>query len=310
MSNPWFRFYHRAIDDEKLRLLAFEDRWHFVGLLCLKASGLLDEPPSDLRRRKVAIKIGVSPDTLDEIIRRLAEVGLIDAAWNPIAWDALQFTGDSSTDRVRKHREKKKLEAVRNENETSTRRVGNVSETPMKRYQPVSVTPPDTETESDPDSDPDRYSDKQSSFARDTRNHTALADIVASRRADICAAAGITDETRTPGLLSLAEPIRWLERGCDIDLDIIPTLQGMALRGRPITSWAYCSQAIFDAHSRRMAPPPPIEALPSRPPPIRRRTIGEAGADVIRKLREQEHDEDVRRNRDSGGHVEIIPPER
>ena len=37
MKMPWFRLYHRMIDDEKLRLLAFEDRWHFVAPTTCKA---------------------------------------------------------------------------------------------------------------------------------------------------------------------------------------------------------------------------------------------------------------------------------
>lgn len=40
---PWLRLYHRIIDDDKMRLLAFEDRWHFIALLCLKREGVLDE---------------------------------------------------------------------------------------------------------------------------------------------------------------------------------------------------------------------------------------------------------------------------
>jgi hypothetical protein len=55
----WFRLYHRIVDDEKLRLLAFEDRWHFVALCCLKADGLLDTPNDSLRSRKIAVKQGV-----------------------------------------------------------------------------------------------------------------------------------------------------------------------------------------------------------------------------------------------------------
>lgn len=80
MGEPlkWFRMYAESVDDEKLRLLAFEDRWHFVALLCCKAQGLLDgEDP--LMRRKVAVKLGLAMRELDECARRLAEVGLIDA---------------------------------------------------------------------------------------------------------------------------------------------------------------------------------------------------------------------------------------
>lgn len=105
-SLPWFRLYHRMVDDEKLRLLAFEDRWHFVALCCLKAGGLLDEPISDLRSRKIAVKLGVQVRELEEIGRRLSEVGLVDAELCPLAWDELQKVSDSSTERSRKSRQK------------------------------------------------------------------------------------------------------------------------------------------------------------------------------------------------------------
>lgn len=109
-TNPWFRLYTETVDDEKLRLLAFEDRWHFVALLCCKGAGLLDSGDNDqLLRRKLAVKLGLSPRELEEVARRLEEVGLIDAeTFQPLAWDDRQFKSDSSTARVRKYREKMK----------------------------------------------------------------------------------------------------------------------------------------------------------------------------------------------------------
>lgn len=108
-SLSWFRMYAEAVDDEKLRLLAFEDRWHFVALLCCKATGFLDEP-DHLTRRKVAIKLGVDLATLDEIARRLAEVGLIDReTLLPLAWNTRQFRSDHDTttaERQRRYRER------------------------------------------------------------------------------------------------------------------------------------------------------------------------------------------------------------
>lgn len=104
---PWFRMYHEALDDEKLRLLACEDRWHFVALLCCKAKGILDEGGS-LLRRKVAVKLGLSTNELDEVARRLAEVGLINSSTlQPLAWDERQMQSDSSYERVKRHREKR-----------------------------------------------------------------------------------------------------------------------------------------------------------------------------------------------------------
>jgi len=107
-QNPWFRFYTEAIDDHKLRLLAFEDRWHFVALLCCKGQGILDNNPQFLQR-SVAVKLGVQVRELEEIARRLSEVGLIDAeTLQPVAWDERQFVSDSSKERTRAWRDRKK----------------------------------------------------------------------------------------------------------------------------------------------------------------------------------------------------------
>jgi len=117
----WFRLYSRIVDDEKLRLLAFEDRWHFVALCCLRSSGLLLEPDSDLRTRKIAVKLGIQVRELEEISRRLREVGLVDEHLIPCGWDELQYRSDNSTDRVQKYREKQRR--------NKAKRQGNVSAT-------------------------------------------------------------------------------------------------------------------------------------------------------------------------------------
>jgi len=114
---PWFRMYSEAVDDEKLRLLAFEDRWHFVAILCCKAKGILDVP-ENLLLRKVAVKLGVDLRTLEEVIRRLSEVGLIDKnTLQPLAWNERQYVSDSSTERVKAYRER--VKRSRNVSETA-----------------------------------------------------------------------------------------------------------------------------------------------------------------------------------------------
>lgn len=111
MSNmPWFRAYTEMVDDEKLRLLAFEDRWHYVALLCLKGQGVLDSGDT-LMLRKVAVKLGLDLRTLDDVVRRLSEVGLIDQdTLQPLAWDKRQMKSDSSAERVARFRARKKQE--------------------------------------------------------------------------------------------------------------------------------------------------------------------------------------------------------
>lgn len=110
---PWFRTYTRMVDDDKLKLLAFEDRWHFVALLCLKGEGLLDKGDAPaLLMRKVAVKLGLDVRSLEEVARRLAEVGLIEqATLQPTKWATLQMRSDTDTtaaERKRRQRQRKK----------------------------------------------------------------------------------------------------------------------------------------------------------------------------------------------------------
>lgn len=107
---PWLRLYTETVDDEKLRLLAFEDRWHFIALLCCKGSGLLDAGDSpELLRRKVGVKLGLDARALDAALLRLSEVGLIDLeSLQPLAWEDRQMRSDSSRDRVRSFRERQR----------------------------------------------------------------------------------------------------------------------------------------------------------------------------------------------------------
>ena len=95
---PWFRMYSEAVDDAKLKLIAPSDRWYFVALLCCKCQGLLDESDVDpLRDRKVAVKLDLTLAELEELKRRLVEVGLTDGDLQPKAWASRQFrTSDRS----------------------------------------------------------------------------------------------------------------------------------------------------------------------------------------------------------------------
>jgi len=131
---PWFRMYHEALDDEKLGLLAFEDRWHFVALLCLKCRGVLDsEPDIEMLQRKVSLKMGLTLAELEKVSHRLARMGLIDPeTFQPVAWDERQMQSDSSTERVQAYRERTKQ---------------------VKRFSNVTVTAQDTDTDKEEDID-------------------------------------------------------------------------------------------------------------------------------------------------------------
>lgn len=108
---PWFRAYTKMVDDEKLRLLAFEDRWHFIAILCLKGQGVLDAN-DPLMMRKAAVKMGLDLRSLEEVARRLAEVGLIEqATLQPLKWESLQQRSDAdptATERKQRQRQRER----------------------------------------------------------------------------------------------------------------------------------------------------------------------------------------------------------
>jgi hypothetical protein len=128
----WFRYYSDAVDNYKLRLISYEDRWHYTAILCCKSQGLLDGKRPDFVKRAVSMKLGLRVTELDEVARRLSEVGLIEEKnLQPIGWNERQFVSDNSTPRSRKSRINKKS--------------CNVVSTLQQRHCNV----PDTDTETD-----------------------------------------------------------------------------------------------------------------------------------------------------------------
>jgi uncharacterized protein YdaU (DUF1376 family) len=74
------------------------------------------------------------------------------------------------------------------------------------------------------------------------------------------------DPANAPGMLAVGEPIRWLDSGCDLELDILPTIKQRAGSARPrsIRSWTYFTQAVAEAKADRERPMPVVEAAPTK----------------------------------------------
>jgi hypothetical protein len=127
--------YHEFAGDPNVQCLAFEDQRHFVMVLCFKASGFLDRemPSEDFRHRAIARALGLDSVQAGDAKRRLMEVGLVDANWQPTAWEKRQFKSDSSYDRVKKHRASKKEESKKEDTETDT--YPTVTETLLETFQ-------------------------------------------------------------------------------------------------------------------------------------------------------------------------------
>jgi hypothetical protein len=68
----------------------------------------------------------------------------------------------------------------------------------------------------------------------------------------------LANPVSAPNLLTLSEPLRWIEQGCDLQQDILPTIKARAARATPgmIRTWSYFTQAVVDAKARREQPLP------------------------------------------------------
>lgn len=101
----WLKLHAEICTDPKIRLLAFEDRWHYVALLCAKADGLLDDD-SPIRERLIRVHLGLAEVEAESLKKRLREVCLIDEDWCPTGWEKRQSTDPTGAERKRKQREK------------------------------------------------------------------------------------------------------------------------------------------------------------------------------------------------------------
>lgn len=129
---PWFRMYSDFLNDPKMISISFEDQRHFIGVLALKGEGTLDHACApELLTRIVAQRLWIDHAIIGEVKKRLVAAGLIDENWQPLAWEKRQARSDSSTERVRAHRQKAKK--ARKDDETLHERSGNNDETLQER---------------------------------------------------------------------------------------------------------------------------------------------------------------------------------
>ncbi|GAB5451807.1 MAG: hypothetical protein Hals2KO_21350 [Halioglobus sp.] len=156
----WYRVHNDILDNPKLLMLAPSDRYYYLaGILSLKSQGVLDEYEGDKLERVICAKLRLTKQEWDECFRRLQEEELVDENCQPINWDKRQFKAASSTERVRKHRAKKKRESSRGAglrgaepppDETLHETFHETpSETLQEGFRNRSETPTDTDTDTD-----------------------------------------------------------------------------------------------------------------------------------------------------------------
>jgi hypothetical protein len=121
-------------------------QWAFIILLCLASDNSERGRIDNLTDEEIAYQIRMPVEDWQTLKAKFKVKGMID--WDETGikithWARRQFESDNSTERVRKHREQKRLA-------TAT-----TKETGVKRFSNVNATPPDTDTDPDPDPDSD-----------------------------------------------------------------------------------------------------------------------------------------------------------
>ena len=116
MANPWFRMYAEFATDPKVQMMSEADQRRFVMLLCLRCSN----DDVTLHDDEVAFQLRISNDEWSRSKALFLQKGLINEDNTPTSWNKRQFVSDSSAERVRKHRDKKKKDAKQACNVTAT----------------------------------------------------------------------------------------------------------------------------------------------------------------------------------------------
>lgn len=215
----WFRFYDEALDDPKVQRLpdALYRRW--TDFLCV-ASRNGGRITGDVE--SLAFMIRQTPAKTKAAVSALVAAGLLDKdgdGYTPHGWRTRQYDSDSSAERMRRHRER--------------RRDGDVTS---------HVTPSLRTSDAAEQNRTEQNRDVGVECARDPKR-------------EVLEAMGVWDDPRWLGNGGLVEA--WIGSGADLDKDILPTVQRlMKSRGAqgPPASLKYFDRAVMDAHATRTTP--------------------------------------------------------
>jgi hypothetical protein len=218
MNNSWFRMYRDVINDPKVMKLPEATRWHWVACLCVASgNGGVLPPAAD-----VAFALRMTEQRVAALVAELHRAGLLDkteAGFVPHNWEGRQYKSDSSTDRVKKHRNKVKQQVDG---------FGNVSSD-------VTVTPPEQS----------RAETEQS--RADEAPRAAQVDLVEEAlRSDLREVLGSD--------VDLSRCADWIAKGYDPGM-VREVVRELRRRKPDVKSLAYFDGALADRHSKRAETP-------------------------------------------------------
>lgn len=136
MAQDWLRLYRGAVNNPKVQRLGLEAVGFWTNCLCLS-----DDEGRLPKLSDLAWSMRVSETVAETFLKRLHETGLLEkkGAWFVLHdWHEHQFKSDSSTDRVRRFRQKQH-ETQRNVSETAQNRDRDRADTETDSEQKDSV---------------------------------------------------------------------------------------------------------------------------------------------------------------------------
>lgn len=143
----WYRAYEGTVSDPKLHeaaVVAGQSRsaaiaaWHAILEACAGAR----DGAQLLSARRLAVILSEPAEAMTVLLAALEEVGLISEG-RVVAWDRRQYTSDTSSERVRKHRQAKGnvSETLHDRCETEVERSGSVSVSVSVSEEPNHLAP-------------------------------------------------------------------------------------------------------------------------------------------------------------------------
>lgn len=126
-GNQWFRMYAEFLHDPKVQMLSETDQRRYIMLLCIRCSNDDETLHETFDETSIAFQLRITIEEWRQTLSHLMVKGLVNDVGQPVNWSKRQYQSDSSTPRVRKHREV------------------------MKRFSNDDETPPDTETDTETD---------------------------------------------------------------------------------------------------------------------------------------------------------------
>ena len=132
--NAWFRFYHEWDSDPKVQIMPENMQRRLAMLFCWRCKG------ETFHVTEAAFHWRVSETDMEETRQLFMRQGFIDDKWNLLNWNKRQFVSDSSTDRVRRHREAKKQDETLHKTKRNVTETGSSVSVSVSEYDSGSET--------------------------------------------------------------------------------------------------------------------------------------------------------------------------